>query len=76
MEVASERDMESIQENKPAIEKFKMLKEVRRGLDSSSHASAHAAHASHVRLCWRMPPMSGSAGAHVCVLEGTWTRYR
>ena len=28
MEVASERDMEAIQENKPAIEKFKMLKEV------------------------------------------------
>ena len=40
MEVASERDMESIQENKPAIEKFKMLKEVRQGLDALLDVSA------------------------------------
>ena len=51
MEVASERDMESIQENKPAIEKFKMLKEVRRGSDTFSPASICTAHAPHAMLC-------------------------
>ena len=51
MEVASERDMESVQENKPAIEKFKMLKEVRRGSDPSSTASICTAHAPHAMLC-------------------------
>lgn len=50
MEVASERDMESIQENKPAIEKFKMLKEVRRGSDTFSPASICTAHAPHAML--------------------------
>ena len=60
MEVASERDMESIQENKPAIEKFKMLKEVRPGL---THQAMH-------RFAQRMPPMTSSVGKHIVSLQG------
>ena len=66
MEVASERDMESIQESKPAIEKFKMLKEVRPQL---THHVMHLS-AQHIRFG------SGSAGAQICVLGGSWTRCR